>query len=224
MANAFQQSIGFDGGNVNGDANSPHKSYGPDFYVRPQRLVANFYYKLPGPKEKSSFEGELLGGWAVAGVVTIQAGHFLTAQLFNGNSVYGNFTDRASLTGACTPSQYVNSGSVKSHLNNYINASCFTLPAVFSSDDPNALGFGDSGIGSFKGPGQNNWDMSLLKEFPLRWVREDANLEFRAEFFNAFNHTQFADPDSNFGDSTFGQISGTSVNPRLIQLALKFSF
>jgi hypothetical protein len=224
MADAFQQSIGFDGGNVNGNANAPHASYGPDFYVRPHRFVANFTYELPGPKEKASWEGELLGGWAVSSVVTIQAGHFLTAQFFNGNSVYGNFTDRASLTGACTPSQYVASRPVSSHLNDYINPSCFTFPAVYSSDDPNALGFGDSGIGSFKGPGQNNWDMSILKQFPVRWPREDANLEFRAEFFNAFNHTQFGDPDSNYGDSTFGQISSTSVNPRIIQLALKFNF
>jgi hypothetical protein len=224
MADAFQQSIGFDGGNVLGDAHNPRQSYGPDFYVRPHRFVANFTYQLPGPREKTSMKGELLAGWAVAGVVTVQAGHFLTAQFFNGNSVYGNFSDRASLTGSCAPGQYVNSGSVKNHIDDYINPNCFTFPAVFSADDPNALGFGDSGIGSFKGPGQNNWDMSILKQFPVRWPREGAYFQFRAEFFNAFNHTQFGDPDSNYGDSTFGQILSTSVNPRIIQFALKFNF
>lgn len=224
LADAYQQSIGFNGGSVLGNSNNLRQSYGPDFYVRPHRFVANFYYELPGPKGDTSLHGELLGGWAVSGVVTIQDGHFLTAQFFNGNSVYGNFSDRASLTGACAPSQYVHSGGVSSHLNDYINTSCFEAPAVFSSADPNALGFGNSGVGIFMGPGQNNWDLSVLKQFPVRWPRENANFEFRSEFFNAFNHAQFADPDSNFGDSTFGRISGTSVNPRIIQFALKFTF
>lgn len=128
------------------------------------------------------------------------------------------------------PERHVHAGPVRplgqcrGHLNNYINTSCFMAPAVFSADDPAALGFGISGTGIFKGPGQNDWDMAVLKHFPVRWPREAASLEFRAEFFNAFNHAQFADPDSNYGDSTFGQISSTSVNPRLIQFALKLSF
>ncbi len=224
LSNSYQQSIGFDGGNVLGDSNNLRQSYGPDFYVRPHRFVANYTYELPGPAGQTSLKGELLGGWAVSSVVVIQAGHFLTAQFFNGASVYGNFSDRASLSGTCKPSQYVNSGGVRNHLNNYINANCFAPPAAFSSDDPNALGFGNSGTGIFTGPGQNNWDIAVLKHFPVRWPREASSLEFRAEFFNAFNHTQFSDPDSNYGDSTFGQISSTSVNPRLIQFALKFSF
>jgi hypothetical protein len=113
---------------------------------------------------------------------------------------------------------------VSSHLNDYINASCFTAPAVFSADDPAALGFGNSGIGILQGPGQNNWDMAVVKRFSVRWPREDASLQFRSEFFNVFNHTQFADPDSNFGDPTFGQITNTSVAPRLLQFALKLNF
>jgi hypothetical protein len=224
LSNSYQQSIGYNGGNVLGNSNNLRQSYGPDFYVRPHRFVANYTYELPGPKGKTSLKGELVGGWTLSSMVVIQAGHFLTAQFFNGASVYGNFSDRASLSGTCTSGQYVHSGDVRSHLNNYINPSCFIAPAVFSADDPDALGFGNSGTGIFKGPGQNNWDMAVLKHFPVRWPREAASLEFRAEFFNAFNHGQFSDPDSNYGDSTFGQISTTSVNPRLIQFALKFTF
>jgi hypothetical protein len=224
LSNSYQQSIGFNGGNVLGDSNNLRQSYGPDFYVRPHRFVVNYTYELPGPKGQTSLKGELLGGWALSSVVVVQAGHFMTAQFFNGASVYGNFSDRASLSGTCKPGQYVNSGGVRSHLNNYINASCFVPPAVFSADDPAALGFGNSATGIFNGPGQNNWDMAVLKQFPVRWPREATSLEFRAEFFNAFNHAQFSDPDSNYGDSTFGQISSTSVNPRLIQFALKLSF
>jgi hypothetical protein len=53
---------------------------------------------------------------------------------------------------------------------------------------------------------------------------EGSNLEFRAEFFNAFNTAQFANPDLNFSNATFGRITNTAVNPRIIQLAVKFNF
>jgi hypothetical protein len=53
---------------------------------------------------------------------------------------------------------------------------------------------------------------------------KETKMEFRVEFFNAFNHPQFSTPDTNVTDPTFGQITGTSVNPRLIQFALKYSF
>ena len=55
-------------------------------------------------------------------------------------------------------------------------------------------------------------------------IHEDASLQFRAEFFNLFNHPQFAVPANNLALGSFGQITATSVNPRLIQLALKYIF
>jgi hypothetical protein len=58
----------------------------------------------------------------------------------------------------------------------------------------------------------------------LPWLHERTALQFRAEFFNAFNHPQFANPDSNFSSPTFGVISSTSVSARVAQLALKLSF
>jgi hypothetical protein len=79
-------------------------------------------------------------------------------------------------------------------------------------------------VGIYDGPGQNNFDLSLTKRFPFRWPRENSFLEFRSEFFNAFNHPQFCDPDADFSSPTFGQISCTSVAPRIIQFAMKLSF
>jgi len=58
----------------------------------------------------------------------------------------------------------------------------------------------------------------------LPWPREKSAFQLRAEFFNAFNHPQFANPDTNFASPTFGVISGTAVNARVGQLALRFSF
>jgi len=53
--------------------------------------------------------------------------------------------------------------AVTSNLGAYINASCFAAPAAFSADDSNGLGFGNSGVGIFNGPGQNNFDLSVTK-------------------------------------------------------------
>jgi hypothetical protein len=59
---------------------------------------------------------------------------------------------------------------------------------------------------------------------PVSWPSEKSSLDFRAESFNLLNHPQFANPDTNFSSSTFGVISSTSVNPRIVQLALRFNF
>ena len=71
------------------------------------------------------------------------------------------------------------------------------------------------------GPPLSNADIALVKHTP---INEHWNSEFRAEFYNAWNHTQFANPDGNFSDTTFGQIQKTREDPRVIQFALKFLF
>lgn len=79
-------------------------------------------------------------------------------------------------------------------------------------------------MGIVDGPGQNNTDFALIKRTPLRWPTEAANVEFRAEFFNAFNTPQFANPNTEFTAATFGRITSTRVSPRIVQFALKFNF
>ena len=76
----------------------------------------------------------------------------------------------------------------------------------------------------FSGPGQDSWDITLAKLTKVGGIRENATLEFRTEFFNAFNHPQFGNPTTNVGSAAFGNITIRSVNPRLIQFALKYSF
>jgi len=111
---------------------------------------------------------------------------------------------------------------VESKLNNYFNASCFTSPPNIGAD---AIGtsFGSSATGIVDGPGQANLDLAFAKTVELRWP-EKSDLQFRAEFYNALNHPQFANPDANFSSPTFGLISSTAVNPRVAQVALKFAF
>jgi hypothetical protein len=85
-------------------------------------------------------------------------------------------------------------------------------------------------IGIILGAGQFNFDLSILKTTN---IRERQTIQFRAEFFNTFNHPQFTNPNygqgaiyalPNFAAGNFGQITSTSVNPRIVQLALKYIF
>ena len=131
----------------------------------------------------------------------------------------------------------------------FFNALVFVRPVVQSGQSipssngtalANAIGtdIGNVGRNVLRGPRQSNVDFSIIKRFP---ISESKNIELRAEFFNLFNHVNFANPTSNFnavpsrsidqntgriiGDpGDFGRINSTSNNPRLIQLALKLNY
>jgi hypothetical protein len=124
-----------------------------------------------------------------------------------------------------TYASIVTSGSVKQRLGGnsggpgYLAASAFCAPPT-GGIYGNGTGFGNSGVGIVLGPGQNNWDITLMKETK---VTEAQSIQFRTEFYNAFNHPQFANPVTTLG-ATFGQITATTVNPRIIQFGLKYSF
>jgi Carboxypeptidase regulatory-like domain len=82
--------------------------------------------------------------------------------------------------------------------------------------------YGNAGVGVITGPGQWNWDMSLAKTLP---ITEGTRLEFRAEAFNLWNHTQFDNPVSlSTSSSLLGEITSAAVPPRIMQFALKFYF
>ena len=159
----------------------------------------------------------------MAGVATIQSGTALTIEDTNSVNVFGISEDRAQRSGECTNSQLVKGGSIESKLNGYFSVSCFATPPVIGADGV-ATAFGNSGTGIVDGPGQANLDIALSKAFELNWPREKSSVAFRAEMYNAFNHPQFSNPDANFASPTFGVISSTAVNPRVGQLALRFSF
>ena len=238
LSTLYQSTIGPNGGVVYGNQNDPHSRYGPDYFIRPHRFVVNYIYQLPKPAA-SGWKQQVLGGWSLVGVTTVQTGHLLTVTYTNTASAYGITTDRASLTGNCTKSQLLTTGSLDTRLTDWINKSCFTAPPVIGAPEPPgtcltplpsgacpalATGFGDSGVGILSGPGQFNFDFSVIKNFPVKWPSDQGNIQFRSEFFNIFNHPQFGDPDSGQNDPSFGQITTTVVNPRIIQFALKFSF
>jgi Carboxypeptidase regulatory-like domain/TonB dependent receptor len=230
----------FAGGSLLGDQNSVAANYAPDGFIRPQRLVISYIYNFPGPADHFALRGRLLAGWSIAGVTTFQNGDPLTIVDTNALNAFGITTidDRVQLASGCT---YGDVATHTSRLNNYLNTACFTTPPVIGADGL-ATGFGDSGNGIIRGPGQQNFDVAIIKNTP--WGHNEArNVQFRAEFFNAFNTPNFADPGGsdvvNVGivepSTTTGlptlalnpgsyRIFSTSVNPRIIQLALKLYF
>ena len=227
----FSKTLDTDGASVNqtssgnaltlGDQNSPRQRWGRASFDRPHRLIFSTTWTLPSPPH--GLPRTLLGDWSLAAIATIQSGSALTIAETNSTNVFGISEDRAQLSGQCTKSQLVRGGAVESKLNGYFNASCFTTPPVIGADGIGTA-FGNSATGIVNGPGQANLDLAFSKTVAVNWPVEKSTLQFRVEFYNALNHPQFADPDSDFASPTFGVISGTAVSPRVGQLALRFDF
>ena len=219
-------STGSNGGFAEGNQNDPHARYGPDLFIREHRFVASYVYELPFFKKRAGVVRSVLGGWKVAGVTVFQSGHRIAVFNTNATNVYGVSAfgqDFGQLAPGCSLSQVNTSGSVTSKLKNYINTACFTTPPVIGADGI-ATDFGNTRPGIIHAPDQRNTDLSLIKQFRTPWPNEAANVEFRAEFFNAFNTPQFSDPDNEQDSATFGQVLSTAVAPRIMQFALKFNF
>jgi len=209
--------------------------YGPAGFERPQRFVFNYSYQLPFGNPKGAL-GWLAQGWTLAGVIVIQDGNPLTVTDLNGGTAYTGApqansgeggASTAQLCPGVTYGQIGTSGSIGSRLggsgstNGYFNTSAFCAPTVIGSDGL-ATAYGDSGLGILLGPGQFNWDTSLLKNMKFG---ERKTVQFRAEFFNLLNHPQFGNPSTEVTTpSTFGVITTTNGNPRIIQFGLKFLF
>jgi hypothetical protein len=227
----FSKTLDTDGADVNstssgnaltlGDQNSAGQRWGRASFDRTHRLVLSGIWALPSPH--GGFQRTVLGRWDLASIVTVQSGSALTIANTNSSNVFGITEDRAELAPGCNKSQLITSGSTRSKLNSYFNTSCFTSPPVIGQDGI-GTGFGNSGTGIVDGPSQANVDLALSKTFAPNWPSADSSLQFRTELYNALNHPQFANPDNNFASPAFGVISSTSVNPRVIQFALKLNF
>ena len=189
----------------------------------PQRLVISYVLDLPfghGKKYLSDSTGamdKLIGGWGIDGVTVFQSGFPLVFS--NGAANYTTLFgagSRPNVVSGCNKSA-PSGGSAK--LNEWFNTTCFTSPADFTFGNESRT---DSNL---RASGINNFDFSLFKRTRFG-PDEKIGLEFRTEFFNLFNRTQFAPPNTSVSSSTFGVVSSTAAgtNPRLIQFGLKFVF
>src|SRR5437016_5860507 len=191
-------------------------------FDRTHRVITNFSYDLPSLRT-NGFGGAMLRGWSISGIVIVQSGLPMSLTDRNGGSVYG-FAGPATIT-LCPGATYkdlVTSGTTESRLHNWINKSAICNAPPIGSDG--SLGYGNSGQSIANGPGQFNPDFSTGKTTTVRGLREDAQLAFRVEFYNALNHPQFSNPGTTLGTANFGVITQTSVAPRLIQFGLKYLF
>ncbi len=214
------------------------QQYGPSTFNRPQRLAVNYSWDLPFTS--SGAIGKLTGGWTLSGLVILQDGTPLTITDTRAGSIYGvgggsptnpgipgsNVTGRAQLCPGVTYSAASSSGGVESRLGGASGGTGYFTPGSFCAPPTIGNGFdwGNTGVGILLGPGQFNWDFSINKLTRVGGLNENATLQFRTEFFNAFNHPQFNNPMVSVTNAIFGQITSTVVNPRLIQFALKYVF
>jgi hypothetical protein len=179
-------------------------------------FVMNYIYELPFFKRHSNaFARQALGGWQISGITLFQTGLPNTATYPGDIAGVGLGNIRADLVGDA------NSGPKT--IDEWFNKSAFAAPIVSPVDLSDPLTFGTSGRNVIRRPGRNNWNLSLFKVISLAALTEGAQLQFRVETFNSFNHTQFNNFDANFASSNFGKITST-YDARRIQLGLKFSF
>jgi hypothetical protein len=213
---------GQNGANIYNDQSNVQQNFARGDFDRPHRLVVSYSYDIPVPKS-SFMDNQLFKGWSVSGIVTYQKGLPFSVTDSTSGGIFGTAAGTATLTCSSIEAAYT-TGSIQSRLNNYINPACFTTAAVA----PNSAGAGATGYGTtprnaFRGPRQQNWDMTLMKRFH---IGERHQFAFRTDFFNLFNHPIFRSPSAvNIGTpSTFGRITDTAVPARLIQFGLKYDF
>jgi len=197
-------------------------NYGPLTFDRSKAFVLNYMYNLPdaGKTLGNRYLSAITGGWTLSGITSFISGAPFTPSF--STTVAQNITgssDGPRITVFSNPR--LDKGQ-KSFSRNF-RTEAFGLTPVGS--------FGNAGVGILRGPGLNNWDMSLSKRFPVG-LGERRTLQFRFEAYNAFNHTQFTSLDTaaRYNPATgqqvnaaFGQFS--SAGPaRILSFALRFRF
>jgi hypothetical protein len=228
------------GANVGGgvmDVTNLRREWSPSTFDATHQFSANFLYELPFGQGRTFLSGahgvtdKLVGGWQLNGIVTRLSGFPGTVGTGSNNSGTGNASapDRPNMapgattnnptsgvTGGCGPE--VPAGQKLGTPQKWYDPCAFALPAPGT--------FGNVGRGTVRGPGLFDLDMSLFK---TTHITERLGLQFRAEFFNILNHTNFGFPsmiafDGNVQSSAAGLITNTATSSRQIQFGLKLNF
>jgi hypothetical protein len=171
---------------------------------------------LPKFKGGNAAERYAINGWQTNGILTMRSGNPLTVTGANVDGTNLN-RDRAVWNGQNPYGGNACAGATTA-CRSYLNPANFSQNPGFASNL--ALTYGNIVKGSFVGPRFTSWDVSVIRAFP---IHEALQMEFRAEFFNVLNHTNFGDPQASQTNGAFGRI--TSANdPRIGQLSLKLDF
>ena len=206
------------GGDLMSLTNPYDRAYGigPAWFNRSHIFTANFVYDIPAFRHAASRALRTgLGGWQISGFITAETGLPLNVDL-GGPAAYNglpNFVNNNVGSGGNRP-------NVSGSLNYPRTVNAWFSPSIFSAP---ALGqWGNLGFNALEGPGRHNWNLSLFKSFVLSETR-GSKLEFRAESFNIFNHTQFQNVSATFTNSNFGHVT-SAFDPRVFQLGMKAYF
>jgi hypothetical protein len=180
------------------------------------RLVNAISYDLPlGPGKllagpSNAVGRALVGGWRVSAVADFTTGAPTAVSTTDTSGTsYGSMPDRI------CDARDVPGGRTRFQ---WFNTACFVQPAFGT--------WGNSNFGVFDQPGINNWNLSLAKSMKVAFPKETGRIEFRANMFNAFNHTQWSEATASTiqsGNVNAGRILNTRY-PRTIQFSLAYLF
>jgi hypothetical protein len=172
-------------------------------------LVASFVGQSWNPKQANPLLRGLLGGWVMTGIVTAQTGAPFTPRSGQDRSLSAVGQDTPDIVG----DPHAPSGAAERRLG-WFNTRAFA---------PNALGTpGNAGRNILSAPGLFNIDFGAYKNFPIP-LREGFHIQFRSEFFNFLNHTNFGSPNATLTSPDFGKIF-SAAGPRILQFALRVNF
>jgi hypothetical protein len=212
LSRTIDPTNGGSGGGDLGNVSNPYLGWkydnGPSGFDRTHNAAVNFIYDIPFLRNSGSrFLKSTIGGWEVSGIITMTSGVPINPQLTGGQSGNGlpNATNR--------PDQ-VGNVSYPHKVGEWFNTKAFVNPAVGA--------WGNAGHNSLRGPGRDNWNLSLFKSFVLSEAR-GSRFEFRAESFNTWNHTEFDQVSNGLGASNFGQVT-TAFDPRVFQFGAKLYY
>jgi hypothetical protein len=179
---------------------------GPGGYDRTNNTAVNFIYEIPFlQRSPNGLLRSTLGGWELSGIVTMTSGLPINPQLTGAQSSNG-------LPNATNRPDRISKVSYPQKAGEWFDTSAFASPALGA--------WGNAGFNSLRGPGRDNWNLSLFKSFAFG---EERRLELRAECFNVWNHTEFDQVSNGLGSSNFGQVT-SAYDPRVFQFGAKIYF
>jgi Carboxypeptidase regulatory-like domain/TonB dependent receptor len=212
LSHSVDPTLGGNGGGDLGNVSNPYLGWkydsGPGGYDRTHNAAVNFIYDIPFlEKSPNRLLRTTLGGWEISGIVTMTSGLPINPQLTGGQSGNG-------LPNATNRPDKVSSVSYPHKVGEWFDTAAFASPASGA--------WGNAGFNSLRGPGRDNWNLSLFKSFQFSEDR-GRRLELRAESFNVWNHTQFDQVSNALGASNFGQVT-SAFDPRVFQFGAKIYF
>jgi len=204
----------------------PKLRKGPSDYDIRHNFVFNMLWNIPGSKTENHALGFLANGWQMGNILSVSTGTPITPIIdgdplgLNGSASFAF----PNVLGGSGCASKVNPGNVA----HYIKPECYAMPNPVTT-------LGNARRNSIVGPGLTNLDSSFFKNNHLKGVSETFNIQFRADFFNILNHTNFASPCATCGNTSIfdqngariasaGQIINTQTTARQVQLALKVIF